>query len=231
MRRKERSKMKDPWEKGIDRIVFFSDAVFAIAITLLVLELKAPTPNAALPAEGLNQGLIDLVPKLVSYLVSFFVIGLYWVSHHRLFRFVARYDPRLMWLNLLLLFCVAFLPFPSALVGSFGGQRTAVILFAGTAAVLGFLMFALWRHIIGTPALLEEGVDRDAIRRHSTRSLGFGLIFAVSVAVAFVSAEAAIYVWYAAGIAVIASEALRNRIRRPARRHEAPENNDDPAAR
>jgi uncharacterized membrane protein len=222
--------LKDAAEKGLDRIVFFSDAVFAIAITLLVLELKAPTPNAALPAEGLNQGLIDLVPKLISYLVSFFVIGLYWVSHHRLFRFVARFDSRLMWLNLLLLFCVAFLPFPSALVGAFGGQRTAVILFGGTAAVLGFLMFALWRHVISTPALLEDGVDPDAVGRHSTRSLVFGLIFAVSIAVAFASAEAAIYVWYAAGIAVIASEALRNRMRRPARKHEAAEGKTDQSA-
>jgi uncharacterized membrane protein len=206
--------MSQAEEKGLDRIVFFSDAVFAIAITLLVLDLRAPTPNASLPADGLNQGLVDLVPKLISYLVSFFVIGLYWVSHHRLFQFVRRFDSRLMWLNLLLLFGVAFLPFPSALVGAFGGQRTAIILFAGTAALLGFLMFALWRHVIGTPSLIEQGVRRGILIRHSLRSLVAGCIFAVSVPVAFASPAAAIYVWYATGVAVIVDQVLRTRSRR-----------------
>src|SRR5688572_2585814 len=84
---------------GLDRIVFFSDAVIAIAITLLALDIRLPEldePNGA----ALRDALWDLRPNYLSYLISFFVIGMYWQVHHRIFREVRRYDERLVWLNL-----------------------------------------------------------------------------------------------------------------------------------
>src|SRR5512137_1560994 len=90
---------------GLERIFLFTDAVMAIAITLLVLDLRVPEGPA-----GLGRALIALWPSYLSYLLSFVIIGNYWLSHHRLFRAIGRYDDRLVWLSLLFLFFIALLP-------------------------------------------------------------------------------------------------------------------------
>src|SRR5947209_8427019 len=98
-------------ELGVDveRIRLFSDAVFAFAITLLVLDLKVPETAA------LEEGLFTLPPKVQSFIVSFLVVGSYWVAYHRYFHFVERVNRRLVWLNLFFLMGVVFMPFPTAL--------------------------------------------------------------------------------------------------------------------
>src|SRR5260221_6007582 len=115
----------------LERVVFFSDAVFAIAITLLVLELRMPERLAEpAPDHQLAVGLLHLIPKFLSYAISFWLIGLYWWVHHRLFRHIRRWDEGLIWLNLHFLFLVAVLPFPVALVGSWGDRRGAEVFYA-----------------------------------------------------------------------------------------------------
>jgi uncharacterized membrane protein len=102
-----------PKEGGIEleRIIFFSDAVFAIAITLLVLDIKVPARPAILkepvPA-WLGGQLSALSPSYLSYVLSFLVIGAFWAAHHRIFRYITGYDGRLIAVNTLLLMCVAF---------------------------------------------------------------------------------------------------------------------------
>src|SRR5689334_3106587 len=89
----------------LDRMIFFSDAVFAIAITILVLEIKIPQiPHDQVTNQLLTQSLADLLPKFAGFIVSFFIIGLFWTIHHRLFGYVIDYDNRLIWLNLFYLF-------------------------------------------------------------------------------------------------------------------------------
>src|SRR6476660_7011566 len=83
----------------LERIIFFSDAVFAIAITLLVLELRMPERLAGDADHQLAVGLLNLIPKFMSYAISFWLIGLYWWVHHRLFRHIRRWDDGLIWLN------------------------------------------------------------------------------------------------------------------------------------
>ena len=100
---------------GLDRIVFFSDAVMAIAITLLVLDIKVPEA-AGISTIDLGRRMLDLWPKYLGYFVSFWVIALYWVAHHRCFRYIRKYDRRLMYLNFLFLMFIAFMPFPTGLL-------------------------------------------------------------------------------------------------------------------
>lgn len=106
----------DPERKDfqIDRIILFSDAVLAIAITLLVIEIKAPELEHGLAESKVIGWLLNQIPKFIGFLISFFVIAIYWRSHHRIFGFVNRYSNKLIWLNFLFLFTVVLMPFSSA---------------------------------------------------------------------------------------------------------------------
>ncbi|WP_462266368.1 TMEM175 family protein [Mucilaginibacter sp.] len=106
----------DPERKDfqIDRIILFSDAVLAIAITLLVIEIKAPEFEHGLPERKIVSWLLYQIPKFIGFIISFFVIAIYWRSHHRIFGFVNRYTSKLIWLNFFFLFTVALMPFSSA---------------------------------------------------------------------------------------------------------------------
>src|SRR5438477_1525847 len=102
-------------EFQLERLILFSDAVFAIAITLLAIEIKVPElPEGKITEVMLIQELAKEVPKLMGFLVSFFIIGLYWTVHHRMFGFVVNYTPRLLWLNLIFLLSIVLMPFTTA---------------------------------------------------------------------------------------------------------------------
>ena len=121
-------------ELGLERIVFFSDAVIAIAITLLAIEIRLP------PLEDgarLVPALWALWPSYLSFAISFLVIGTYWIAHHNMFEHIDRYTPTLIWLNLFFLLCVAFTPFPTAIVGEYGMLAGAQIFYAGSVVVTG----------------------------------------------------------------------------------------------
>jgi uncharacterized membrane protein len=130
---------------GLDRLVFFSDAVYAIAITLLVIDLRLPPGSGELGNVALRNTLQSMLPQFFSYVLSFLVIGSFWSNHHRKFRYVKGYDRRVVFINLLLLMVVAFLPFPTAVLGE-SGNATATIFYAGTiviASLLSALVFGL----------------------------------------------------------------------------------------
>src|SRR4051812_43795441 len=98
-------------EFQLERLILFSDAVFAIAITLLVIEIKIPEIHGDVSDSVLLRSLGHLVPKFVGFLISFMLIGIYWSAHHKLFGFVTSYNRRLIFLNLLFLFFIALMPF------------------------------------------------------------------------------------------------------------------------
>src|SRR5215813_10137818 len=106
-------------EEGIGRILALSDGVFAIAITLLIIAIGIPATTSD---AGLPEALLGLWPRYLAYVLSFLVIARFWVTHHLAFRLIARYDATLVWLNLLLLMLVAFLPFPTAVLGEHFGS-------------------------------------------------------------------------------------------------------------
>lgn len=155
----------------LERIVFFSDAVFAIAITLLVLELRMPERVASPDPDRLfAHGLIELIPRFVSYAISFWIIGLYWWVHHRLFRHIRRWDEGLIWMNLHFLFWLAFLPFPVALVGSWGDRRGAVIFYAATLLAMGIAQAMIWTHASRGNRLIDPHFDPEYAHYITVRS-------------------------------------------------------------
>ena len=124
--------------EAIGRILALSDGVFAIALTLLILEIAVPATNAA----GLPKALLGLWPRYLAYVVSFVVIARFWVIHRLAFRLIARDDAVLVWLNLLLLMFVAFLPFPTAVLGKHNTSPAAAVLYASSVILAG--MYLLW---------------------------------------------------------------------------------------
>ena len=101
-------------EFQIERMILFTDAVFAIAITLLVIEIKAPIISEYSSFNQTLNQLFDLIPRFMGFIMSFFVIAIYWRSHHRLFSFLKSYDDRIIWLNFFFLFFIVLMPFSSS---------------------------------------------------------------------------------------------------------------------
>jgi uncharacterized membrane protein len=146
------------------RVEAFSDGVMAIAITLLVLDLKVPDA-AASGTNGLLAALAARWPSYIAYLAAFLTIGIIWLNHHSLISKIARFDARLHWLNLLLLLGVATLPFPTALMAEYVGQggpnaSVAAAAYGLLAIVMGLPWSLIWRHLRDHPELLELGVGR-----------------------------------------------------------------------
>ncbi len=108
-----RTKEASEAQLGLERIVFFSDAVMAIAITLLAIDIRVPEMPAGLAAQQLAVSLAAIGPRFMTFFISFMVIAVYWMSHHRYFGYIKRYDARLIWLNLLFLFFIICMPFLS----------------------------------------------------------------------------------------------------------------------
>lgn len=179
---------------GLERLIFFSDAVFAIAITLLALEIRLPALPEAVSNAQLQDALLSLAPKYLSYVISFLVIGVFWVSHHRTFHNVVRYDGRLLWLNLLLLFFVAFMPFPTAVIGEYG-NRTGTIFYAATMTLAGTLQALVWWYAKTGGRLLAQPLERRVYRRSLARVILVPVIFLISIFVAFWDADWAKWTW------------------------------------
>ena len=183
--------------KGVDRAGAFSDGVYAIALTLLVLNFKFPHLRGSTETvdRELWRFIRDQGGTFLSYAISVFVIGRYWLAHHRMFRLFRHTDAVLLELNLVALALVAFLPYPTQLLGSYGDTRTATVFYALTVAAVGSMHGALWWHAMRADLIDPEVTD--AYRRHSlARGIMLPALFLVSVPVAFVSVTAAQLVWW-----------------------------------
>jgi uncharacterized membrane protein len=129
---------------GRDRLLAFSDAIFAFAITLLALDVRLPDlPDSTTNAQ-LIDALIQLGPKIGAYAVTFAVVGLFWLAHWRRFQFIARVDEPLLLVNLVLLGFVALLPFPTAVLGTHGDLPAATVLYVVNLSIVGLLGTASW---------------------------------------------------------------------------------------
>jgi uncharacterized membrane protein len=170
------------------RIEAFSDGVFAIAITLLVIEIGVPHVEG----EGttLFGKLVEQWPSYLAYVISFLQIGVIWANHHNRFRFVARSDHVLLFLNILFLMCVAFIPFPTALLADYlqGAERaTAGVVYAGTLAVTAILFTILWLYAAMNYRLVDRNLDPFLLRAMTRRYVAGTVAYLITVLIAFVN--------------------------------------------
>jgi uncharacterized membrane protein len=170
-------------EFQLERLILFSDAVFAIAITLLVIEIKIPSfkEGELLTENTLLHKLAELIPKFIGFLVSFLLIGQYWIVHHRMFGYVINFTDRLIWLNIFFLFSVALMPFSTGFYSEYvmTNTMTPVIFYTVNIAALGLINFFMWRYISNPKRNLSENLSRPMATFFSSRALAVPAIFII----------------------------------------------------
>jgi uncharacterized membrane protein len=174
-----------------DRVLFFSDAVFAIAITLLVVDLRVPD-------EVLNAGdqLHDDKYRILGFAISFLVIGLFWMGHHGLFRYITALDRPVIFLNLLFLGTIAFLPYPTALLfASSTKQVAATVFYAACVAGAGLVELAIWLFALRADGLVPASISPASRRYVTAQILPTPVVFGLSIPVAFVAPGVAPFTW------------------------------------
>ena len=155
-------------QQALERLTFFSDAVFAIAMTLLIVEVKLPHVPTMTDA-ALGQALLDLIPNYIGFLVSFLVLARFWAAHHTVMGLLQSAPPRLVWTNLFLLLAVAFMPFPTAIISEYVQLRVGVGFYTGWLVVLGLLNHRLVK-VAADPAILGDHADAVVIGGHLRNS-------------------------------------------------------------
>jgi uncharacterized membrane protein len=174
-RRRHRGEQEMP-EAELDlrlhRLLFFSDGVYAIAVTLLAVELVLPEAAADLHGRDLLQSLLESWPRVLAFFTSFLFIANFWAGHNIIFRRVRRFDGGLMWLALLQLLCIAFPPFPTSVVGEHASDPVAQQFYVGSLLLTGLVMWALWWYMSSGHRLVDPDFSPRAIRRHHLISAG-----------------------------------------------------------
>jgi uncharacterized membrane protein len=174
---------------SFERILFFSDAVIAIVITLLVLEIKVPHLSGERPPDSeLRHALLELIPKILGFIYSFFIVGMLWIEHHRIFRYIGAFDFGLIWRNLLVLLFIAFIPFPTALFSEFFFSQTAFILYVGSFALAAIAKIWLWSYAVkNRETLLVPDLDDDMMNRISRRSWAVPIVCVLAIVMSFIA--------------------------------------------
>ncbi|HZB11284.1 MAG TPA: TMEM175 family protein [Rubrobacter sp.] len=178
--------------KGLDRLMALTDGVFAIAITILVLDLRVPRDIA--PRE-LSAHIADLIPEFISYAISFAVIAIYWRAQREAFDDIERHDAVLTWMTFAFLMAIAFLPFPTLLLGAFPTLQISVVFYAADAAVASLLLVGISWYARHGHRLVPEDVDDERGRLRTAQGLAVPVVFLASIAISFWSPRGALYSW------------------------------------
>jgi len=213
-------------ELGKNRIEALSDGVFAIAMTLLVLELHVPDlpPNA--PNATVLPALLHLWPKFATYIVSFITLGVYWVGHHILYHGIRRADRTLLWLNLLFFLFVSFLPFSTSVLNAFKETQAGLQFFGANLTLIGWVLYAQLRHASSQPDMFAEHVTAPYRDRMRARFLAFPVVATFTMLVCFWSVEISLAIYLLLQPLYMMPDRVADRM--PGRwRREAP---DDPGA-
>ncbi len=172
------------------RIETFSDGVFAIAITLLVIEIGVPHLENGSEGTSLFGALIGQWPSYLAYVISFLQIGVVWANHHNRFTYIVRSDHVFLFLNILFLMCVAFIPFPTALLAEYvetEERTTAVAIYTGTLAVTAVFFTLLWYYAANRYRLVDRNIDPSTLRAMTRRYVAGMVLYAVTFALTFIN--------------------------------------------
>lgn len=163
----------------LERLIFFSDAVFAIAITLLIIEVRPPHLGFHATDRDQLVALANLIPNFVAFFISFFVIGAFWAGHHRAFSLARHWSPALVTPNIFMLAAIVFMPFATAYMGTNMGQRVPSMVYDAVLLATGLLNIRLVRIATSAP-VVDKHVDALIIAR--TRGRGWGVTLGAALA-------------------------------------------------
>lgn len=195
-----RGRPPEPPGEDLGRIIALSDGVFAFALTLLALSLAVPALNTSGETPGqVSRALSGALGAdwngFVGYVFAFVMIAIWWTVHHRTFRYLRRYDTRLIWLNMAVLIEVAIMPFVLSVYRVYSNTPVAVDLFAGTQAATGATLATIWTYATSHRRLVDPSLDPRIISYYRVRGWVAPAIFALSIGVAQVSTLGAELTW------------------------------------
>jgi uncharacterized membrane protein len=177
-------------EKVLGRLLSFSDGIFAFAITLLILNLVLP---ASTTKSDLPQALLQLWPHFMAFLISFLVIGLYWIIHVRQLRVICKYNTGLLWFNLVFLLFIVLIPFSTGVLSDYFGTAS-VVLYAANLACAGYMATGLWIYAVRSK-LVDTHLGPAQVKRGIIMNLVAPVMFTLSIGLAFINADLAAYSW------------------------------------
>ena len=176
------------------RLEALADGIFAIAMTLLVLELRLP--DASGPGD-LASRIAALWPRFATFFISFIVLGVYWFAHHQTFYFLARVNRTLVWLSILFFLGAALIPFVASLLGSYPQDPVALSLYGAVLGLLAIVGYVIWWYITGDRGLIDEKLDPELVRRVRRWIAAGPSIMPVAIVLAFVAPVLSLLIYLA----------------------------------
>ena len=184
-----------PFELGKNRIEALSDGVFAIAMTLLILEFRVPNLPPGAPNVEVVPALLNLWPKFVTYVVSFISLGVFWIGHHNMYHVIRRADRMLLWLNILFFMFVSFLPFSTSVLNAFMQTQVAPLFFGANITIIGWILFLQWTYANSQPDMLAGFVTPEYRALVKTRMLIVPVVTTLTMLIAFWSIEISLVIY------------------------------------
>ncbi|MBP7832430.1 MAG: DUF1211 domain-containing protein [Candidatus Levybacteria bacterium] len=193
----EEKKIEGEVENIIDenRVINFSDAVFAFAATLLVLKIDLPRLAGVDIQTQLATSLINLWPQYLANVISFLAIGYYWLTHHIIFGLVRRFNRTIVWMNIVFLILLSFLPFPVDLYGDYYNVPIVVVFYAASIAVLGFMLSLIWFYASHNNRLIDPKMSKRQIRFFTIKILMAPAIFTLSIPLVYLHPALTQFSW------------------------------------
>jgi uncharacterized membrane protein len=181
---------------GVNRILGLTDAVFAFVVTLLVLDLIAPSLSPGATSSDLWDALASEWIRFLDYGISFVIAGAWWNSHHRVFHYMRESNESLQWLNLFFLLWIALLPFFTRVFSENSTIQLGYVLYAIDQAAAGFTMALLWWYATRNHRLVDKNLSDEIIWKRLLMSVLAGFWFLLSIGVTFISLQATYFVWF-----------------------------------
>ncbi|HZA61663.1 MAG TPA: TMEM175 family protein [Nitrososphaeraceae archaeon] len=179
----------------LEHVVSFSDAIFAFSITFMAVLIEIPDLPANLSQTEVIQSLVeDLGPRFAIYVISFFVIGLYWISYHQIFNHIEGSHGVIVWLNLVFLFFITIIPFAVDLQVDYGFYQVIFILYALVLTFGGLTLTLIWLHARKN-RLIDNTVSHSEIQNVLLESILLPSVFVISILISIVDLQIAYYFW------------------------------------
>lgn len=167
------------------RIEALSDGIFAIVMTLLVLEIKIPELHG--DHIDLISELVSRIPMLISFIISFILLGVYWIGHHNQYIFIHKTDRNFLWINIMFLMFVSLLPFSTALLGNYHTEKVPVICYGANLILIGIVLWYHWHYATKNNRLTTHDVDKVFIKKVHAKILIGPIIYLVAILLVFVN--------------------------------------------
>ena len=176
-------------ERGLTktRIEALCDGVFAIAMTLMIFNIRVPEVPGDLVRTRLAPILFSLWPQFLVYAISFVMLGVYWVGHHNQYHYIRRTNRLLLWINVAFLLCVTLVPFSTALLGRYPTEQIAVVVYAVNLILVGIILLVHWRYAVSRRGLVDSDLAPDLVKQASRRILLAPAILVLAVAFSFLN--------------------------------------------